>query len=533
MSKWDKLKKTLDVGQKVNNAKNTAQQVKDDGIGNTIKSKVKGFSVRKMGKSAKVAMKSFIKFLMTPPWGWITAGILLVVLWGLFTVPSSNISDGGVGDVEYSEGGVNGTKGDNLVTKEDYAAMAVGCPTPTTGGVSGSVDIKPGSKEYTLDEVTKFATSSLKSTWNISDDTAASYFLSHNAGVATKYGLSTGNIGEVTKAVKDAGVSPAFFYLYAVTEGGGAGGFINHYGSDSGAGARADAVRDAEYLVQWANSVGGSPATETWSLGNMPTDKPQKILDKMPKGSIGRVYIQATAAVTMELNELSGVTWDRNPSFSFGRPITHMMNMITSVGGDVNSGDQIAIDAGGTGDSAKCNPLGGGDSDLKSGGMNIADARKFMLDKYQNASVTMADIAGAAPGTPDIRDNCVAFSAFFVHKYTSLNFGAGNGMDVAANMVKANPKLKLEHTPSVYSIFSIAPFGGPNMAGDVGHTGVVMGIDKEKGVAIVGQASYGMPFTTIDSWSSGVNAMEIELSKMTEANGWSFVNVKDYVKGLK
>ena len=62
-------------------------------------------------------------------------------------------------------------------------------------------------------------------------------------------------------------------------------------------------------------------------------------------------------------------------------------------------------------------------------------------------------------------------------------------------------------------------------SGVEGHTGMVLGIDKDKGVAIIGQASYGT-----DAWASKFETMEIKLSQMTPENGWHFTDVSKYIK---
>ena len=512
MSMWDKMKTATRHAKTVKSAadktKDTVKGAYDDGLMKTTK-RLMSKKARAHGrKLAMQAGKAIFRFLITPPWGWVVSGVLIAIFIALSTIPTPDL---GIGS--------------SSITPEEYTALQTNACAIDNGNrpSSSKIDLEPGKTNWSKDDVLKFATSPLTSTWKISDKDAEALFLAKNSGVATGYGLNSSNISEITTAIKNEGVSPAFFYLYGVNEGGGAGGFINHYASNTGAGAKADAIRDAQYLVQWASSVGGHPATEEWSLGSMPTETPQKYLDEMPSGSIGRVYIQATAAVTAELNDLSGITgsW----SGKFGKPISDMMSMITSLGGDVSAADQISVGSNST--SLECADENS-DATLKSGGLSLEDAKKFMMEKYKNVNITADDFPGALPGVPDIHDNCTVFSAFFVHKYTSLQTGAGNGMDVVRNLVRVNGgKLKETYTPSAYSVFSISPNGGPNMAGSVGHTGIVLGVDKDKGVAILGQAGYEMPFNLAYS------AMEVPLSTMTKDNGWSFTDITEYMTDLK
>lgn len=521
MGIWTSVKsaasKARDVSGKVSKVKGVANSVKENGLGGTAKNMVSQKARRAAAKRAMAAAKTFVRFLMTPVWGWVVSGVIIVLIIGA----SSFLDD--------STSNLNSVDGN--VTYEQLAAMNNGCLTnPTsTGLVSGSIQMSAGKSNWSYSDVGTFATSSLKSTWGISDDKAANYFLTGNQTIATKYGLNKNNIGEVTAAVKNAGVSPAFFYIYAVSEGGGFAGFINHYASDVPGGAVANAKRDAEYLVQTGNAVGLKPATIVGNvpreevLRNMPTGPAEKLLAKMGNGTIGKVYIPSTAAVTAEIADLSGEkgAWSP-PGSGYGAPISELMTAITKLGGDVSNADQIQIDGG---SSNECKPEAGGG--LVDGGMTFAEARKFMLEKYKNIPITMADIPGAAQGSPSIHDNCTAFVAFFIHTYTSLQTGGGNGVDVVDNLIKSNGgKLKKSDTPSVYSVFSLPNGGGPGLAVSAeGHTGMVLGIDKDKGVAIIGQASYGT-----DAWAAKFETMEIKLSQMTPENGWHFTDVSKYIK---
>lgn len=520
MPDWKSIRsaasKAKDIGSNVNKVKNAASDVRKNGVTQTAKNMLKRKSRQHARKVMMHAGKAVLRFLITPPWGWVTSAIIIVMLCALG-------SAGGTG--------INGTEGTGKVTQQQYAALQTSCSTNTSAtSVTGDINMSAGKSNWSKDDVAKFSTSAVTSTWKISDNDAASYFLSHNAAVATRYGLTKINIGNVTNAVTSAGVSPVFFYLYAVNEGGGAGGFINHYGSSTGD-AVSDASRDAKYLAEWSKSVGGSPATGGGEPSDLPTGPAQSLLDKLPAGAIGRVYIQATSAVTAEIADLNGQTggW----SGKFGKPISDMMTAITKLGGDVTAADQISVSSDKT--DSKCGDTSGA-TGLKSGGMKLTDARKFMMDSYQNVKITASDIAGAAVGSPDIHDNCTAFVAYFLKKYTSVVDGGGDGGQVVDNLAKANngKSLKTSYTPTVYSVFSIASGGGGAgiTVGSTGHTGIVLGIDKDRGVAIIGQANYGDAFTSVDDWNSGVNAQEVKLSSMTKENGWSFVDVSKYVKGM-
>jgi cell wall-associated NlpC family hydrolase len=206
-----------------------------------------------------------------------------------------------------------------------------------TGTVAATPTVSGAGEGFTIDQVKTFASEPVTSTWNISDSAVEQWFLKQSGARATiqKYGLNSDNIGDITAAVKAGNVSPVFFYLYTVNEGGGAGGFINHYGSDIAGGGIANAQRDAQYLTDQSQQT-GSPATGGGEPADMPFAEAKQILDALPKGSIGTVYIQATAAVTAELEDLSGKTGDWSGKYNM--PLSDLMLNIKRMGGDPQQG---------------------------------------------------------------------------------------------------------------------------------------------------------------------------------------------------
>jgi hypothetical protein len=146
-----------------------------------------------------------------------------------------------------------------------------GQPTTTGNGATGG--------GFTIDEVKTFASEAITSTWNISNSTVEQWFLKQAGAQATiaKYGLNSSNIGQITSAIEAAGVSPVFFYLDTVNEGGGAGGFINHYSSDVPGGGPANAKNDSQYIVSESHTTADGPATGGGEPGDMPTAEAKSI----------------------------------------------------------------------------------------------------------------------------------------------------------------------------------------------------------------------------------------------------------------
>lgn len=231
---------------------------------------------------------------------------------------------------------------------EETVSTGSGCST------SGSAGTGSGA---TSDQVMSFASLPITATWNISDGTAEQWFLKQAGARATitKYGLNESNIGAITTTVKGIGVSPVFFYAYTVNEGGGAGGFINHYGRDTSGGGVGNASRDAEYLVQQSNIMDSKPS---WIDAGNPVDfVPQDIKDSgnasfqsMPAGTIGRAYIPATAAATWEVYYPDGLKKEFNRVQNYGHPLTDTMRNIEKMGGNPSQGG-VTISSGATSSS--------------------------------------------------------------------------------------------------------------------------------------------------------------------------------------
>lgn len=216
------------------------------------------------------------------------------------------------------------------------------CEVSPTFGSSNENNI---GSEFTRDQVLAFAHSSIDSTWGISDSVVEQWFLKQAGArrVIGRYGLNTDNINNITATIKSHGISPVFFYAYTVNEGGGAGGFINHFKGDTLGGGVGNASRDAKYLIDASNNSGFKPS---WIDAGNPVDfVPQEIknsgntdFDNMPPRTVGRSYIPATAATTWEVYYPDGLKKEFNKIQNYGHPLNDTMSNIKKMGGDPMQG---------------------------------------------------------------------------------------------------------------------------------------------------------------------------------------------------
>lgn len=133
---------------------------------------------------------------------------------------------------------------------------------------------------------------------------------------------------------------------------------------------------------------------------------------------------------------------------------------------------------------------GGG---LVEGGMNLEQAKEFMKTYLLiNDGDPNGDAKYIIPGTCHTKtDNCTAFSSYFTMKYTTVIYNKGNAHDVVNNILARNPDVESGKDPQPYSVFS-TDLGTTtaDCGGICGHTGIILGVDLERNVVIIGEAAY-------------------------------------------
>jgi hypothetical protein len=151
---------------------------------------------------------------------------------------------------------------------------------------------------------------------------------------------------------------------------------------------------------------------------------------------------------------------------------------------------------------------------LQDGGMTLEEAQAFMENYKSVGEAYLVDTFGAGgPGDCGFgkADNCVGFSSYFIHKYTSVKqYVNGNGIDTAGSLAEKTDR-ETSTTPTVYSVFS-KPTGSPE-----GHTGIILGIDGD--TVIIGEAACGTNH-------EGTRAYARPLSDLS-TGGWVFTDTTD------
>lgn len=172
-----------------------------------------------------------------------------------------------------------------------------------------------------LDNVEEFAKSPINANFGVNKETMINDFANRSQRVHA-WGV---DVNRLYDTVKNAGVSPEWFFAYELQEQGTGYGWLNHTYRHG------DAYSDAVSVCNWIRACSVSDTIKpAWSApeGSMPPN--QALADKwnkeFGKGSIGRVYLQGTAAAVWDL---AGVT----PNLAIGKPVTGCVNTIKGWGG--------------------------------------------------------------------------------------------------------------------------------------------------------------------------------------------------------
>ena len=205
---------------------------------------------------------------------------------------------------------------------------------------------------------------------------------------------------------------------------------------------------------------------------------------------------------------------------------TNAVNVFNTYSGSVN-GEVITRIRTDT-QSATCDSGYMGSGELISGGMTLDQAKQFMQPYRSIQPRNYEEPGGEALGRWSINnltlhsrggsclsdlENCVAFTQYFICEYANVCMGLPDGGKVVDTLLNS-PRGFIEGgtTPRVYAVFSSAT-----------HTGIVLGIDKERDKIVIGEAGCG---NTID-WT---NAHEYSLSSRSNGS-YKYAYTDNILKG--
>ena len=162
----------------------------------------------------------------------------------------------------------------------------------------------PSYKTYTTEQYTSFLKNSTSNNFGLSDDKLADWFMGQAGArpVITSYGVTKENLlSTYIPKIKEYQGEAAFFLFYTVTEGGGAGNWINHYQNDTSSTGLGCLIDDLEYCKSIDNNYPGYPVAMTAQevAGTPPQDninQAQQVYRECGKGTIGSIMMPSTMA---------------------------------------------------------------------------------------------------------------------------------------------------------------------------------------------------------------------------------------------
>ena len=176
-----------------------------------------------------------------------------------------------------------------------------------------------------LDSPEEFCKSEINATWGSDINNMKQDFAARSSRVRA-WGVDVNRLYDV---VKNAGVSPEWFFAYELQEQGTYYGWLNHTYRHG------DAYSDAQSVCEWIKNCSNSNSINpAWSAPEGSMAPNQALADKwnqeFGKGTIGRVYLQGTAAAVWDL---AGQT----PNPAIGKPISGCISCIKRWGGHSNA----------------------------------------------------------------------------------------------------------------------------------------------------------------------------------------------------
>lgn len=176
-----------------------------------------------------------------------------------------------------------------------------------------------------LDSPEDFCKSEINATWGSDINNMKQDFAARSSRVRA-WGVDVNRLYDV---VKNAGVSPEWFFAYELQEQGTYYGWLNHTYRHG------DAYSDAQSVCEWIKNCSNSNSINpAWSAPEGSIAPNQTLADKwnqeFGKGTIGRVYLQGTAAAVWDL---AGQT----PNPAIGKPISGCISCIKRWGGHSNA----------------------------------------------------------------------------------------------------------------------------------------------------------------------------------------------------
>lgn len=226
--------------------------------------------------------------------------------------------------------------GDSLPAKDNMELFSIevkgAIDSGESGGSGGDNSGEGGSGDIPADEK-EFLKLPINYDFKVNEAKMIASVKQSAKGIA-RLGGSEENIKRVVDIVRKNGMSPEMFFAYELQENGTSLGWLNHtsYTGDP----YTDAESVSKWAVQTANSTG--EVHMAWDdISNQyyttPADKQaagQDFANKLPSGTIGRLYLAATAAACWALFDREALSVNVNQVTNYGDPVKGCMDLLNT-----------------------------------------------------------------------------------------------------------------------------------------------------------------------------------------------------------
>ncbi|MDM8265668.1 phage tail protein [Limosilactobacillus pontis] len=204
-----------------------------------------------------------------------------------------------------------------IQVNEDYTVI-----TTCIRGTGKEIDSEAAGGGGNLDSVEGFAKSPINADFGVNKDAMIQDFANRSDKVRAR-GV---DVNRLYDTVKNAGVSPEWFFAYELQEQNSNMGWLNHWSYPHG-----DPYNDATVVCDWIKTTANSDSLNpAWSAAEGSVSADPNLTNKwnqeFGKGTIGRLYLQATAAAVWELAGTSG-------NASIGKPLAGCISTLKGWGG--------------------------------------------------------------------------------------------------------------------------------------------------------------------------------------------------------
>lgn len=221
--------------------------------------------------------------------------------------------------------------------RNNLKSLGKGSSGSSSSGSGGS-----GGTGSTADKK-KFLSSQINADFHVDKEKMIKDFSANDSRVKA-WGV---DVDKLYDTVKNAGVSPAFFFAYDLQEQGTSYGWLNHTGYTG------DPYGDAKSVCEWIKSQSQkelSVSSLAWTDAGhpgytTPKDKQEKAKDEIKDfgpGTIARVYLSGTAAATWAVFDPAALKGSVNGVQDYGDPVQGCMDKINQWGGSSSSSGSSA-----------------------------------------------------------------------------------------------------------------------------------------------------------------------------------------------